>query len=83
MPVAIPLTASPALLLLGLSAGADLGACFVAGVLAIGVGLVTAATFVAAEPAPGGRSRHGGAGLVVAVGVAACVLLVINAVFDV
>jgi multiple antibiotic resistance protein len=82
VPVAIPLTASPALVLLGLSAGADLGALFVTGVLAIGVGLTTAATFV---PAAGtGRIvATWGRRLVVAIGLAACVLLVIDAVFDV
>jgi small neutral amino acid transporter SnatA (MarC family) len=82
VPVAIPLTASPALVLLGLSAGADIGAWFVAGVLAIGVGLVTAATFVPADGV-GRTVAAWGRRLVVAIGLAACVLLVINAVFDV
>ena len=82
MPVAIPLTASPALVLLGLSAGADLGAVFVAGVLAIGVGLVTAATFVPAD-GTGRTAAAWGRRLVVAAGLAACILLVIDAVFDV
>jgi small neutral amino acid transporter SnatA (MarC family) len=82
VPVAIPLTASPALVLLGLSAGADIDARFVAGVLAIGVGLATAATFV--PDAGGGRTAAAwGRRLVVAIGLAACILLVIDAVFDV
>ena len=83
VPVAIPLTASPALLLLGLSAGADLGALFVAGVVAIGVGLVTASTLVTTEPSPGRTVAAWGRRLVVAAGLAACILLVIDAVFDV
>ena len=62
VPVAIPLTASPALVLLGLSAGADLGAVFVAGVLAIGVGLVDGRDLRPRRPAPGARSPHGDAG---------------------
>jgi multiple antibiotic resistance protein len=82
VPVAIPLTASPALVLLGLSAGADLGALFVAGVVAIGVGLVTAATFVP-DAGAGRTTAAWGRRLVVAIGLAACVLLVIDAVFDV
>jgi small neutral amino acid transporter SnatA (MarC family) len=82
VPVAIPLTATPALVLLGLSAGADLGAGFVAGVLAIGIGLTTAATFV--PPDGTGRTVAAWAQrLIVAVAVASCVLLVINAVLDV
>ena len=82
VPVAIPFAASPALVLLGFSAGADIGALFVAGVLAIGVGLTTATTFV---PAAGtGRTVAAwGRRLVVAIGLAACILLVIDAVLDV
>ena len=82
VPVAIPLTATPALVLLGLSAGADLGALFVTGILAIGVGLVTAATFVP-DAGTGRTVAAWGRRLVVAIGLAACILLVIDAVFDV
>ena len=83
VPVAIPLTATPALLLLGLSAGADLGALFVAGVVAIGVGLVTVSTLVTTEQSAGRTVAAWGRRLVVAAGLAACILLVIDAVFDV
>jgi len=83
VPVAVPLTATPALLLLGLSAGADLGAWFVAGVLAIGVGATTAATRAPTEPGTAHTVAAWAQRLVTAAALAACVLLVINAVFDV
>ena len=48
VPVAVPLVATPALLLLGLGAGADLGTLFVAGCLALGVGAAHPARRLAA-----------------------------------
>ena len=83
VPVAVPLMADPALVLLGLSAGADLGVWFVAGVLAIGVGATTAATRAPTEPGTAHTVAAWAQRLVTAVALAACVLLVVNAVFDV
>ena len=82
MPVAVPLAATPAVVLLALSAGADRGAWFVAGVMALGVGLVTASTLVPED----GTSRTVAAWanrLIAAAAVVACVLLGVNAVLDV
>jgi small neutral amino acid transporter SnatA (MarC family) len=82
VPVGIPLVAGPAIVLLGLAAGADLGVGFVAGVMAIGVGLVAASTLAPTE----GRRRvvaAWGVRLIAALAVAACALLVVNAVLDV
>jgi hypothetical protein len=83
VPVAIPLVATPALLVLGLSAGADLGVLFVAGVLALSVGALAAAT--AAIDPDGGRRVVAAWGdrLLGAVATVTCVLLVIDAVFDI
>jgi len=83
VPVAIPYVATPALILLGLSAGADLGVAFVAITLAIGIAMLVAK---AAWLAPAGRwelPAKWAARLLGAVAVAACVLLVIDAVYDV
>jgi hypothetical protein len=81
VPVAVPLVASAPLVMLGLGAGADLGVVFVAGCLAIGVGLLTAT--VAAVPADGPWTvtARWGQRVVTVVGVVMCVLLVIDAVF--
>jgi multiple antibiotic resistance protein len=82
IPVAVPLVAAPGLVLLALSAGADRGAGFVAGVMALGVGLVTASTLVPEK----GTWRTVAVWLVrliAAAAVASCVLLGINAVLDV
>jgi small neutral amino acid transporter SnatA (MarC family) len=82
VPVAIPLVAAPALVLLALSAGADRGAGFVAVVAAIGVALSVAATLAPAEGT--WRTVAGwGSRLIAAAAVAACALLVVNAVLDV
>ncbi len=83
VPVAVPLTATPALVLLGLSAGADIGAVFVAGVLAIGVGLTTAATAFVPADGPGRIVATWAHRLVCGLAVVACVLLVIDGVLDV
>jgi small neutral amino acid transporter SnatA (MarC family) len=82
IPVAVPLVATPALVLLALSAGADRSAWFVAGVMALGVGLVTASTLVPQE-GPGHTVAAWANRLIAAAAAAACVLLVVNAVLDV
>lgn len=83
VPVAIPYVATPALILLGLSAGADRGVAFVA--LALVVAL---ATLVAAAACVNANGRTGqlmgwAARLFGAVAVVASVLLVIDGVLDV
>ena len=83
MPVAVPLVAAPALILLGLSAGADLGVLFVAGCLAVAVGALADAAAVAGAPTRhvADRAPRGGSALIAAAAVVACVLLVVDAVF--
>jgi small neutral amino acid transporter SnatA (MarC family) len=55
VPVAIPLVARPALIVLALGAGADSGALVAVGAMAVGVGLLTVA--VTAWPTDGPRGR--------------------------
>lgn len=81
VPVAVPLVASAPLVVLGLSAGADLGVLFVAGCLAIGVGLLTATVAAIPDAGPWPVAARWGQRLVTVVGVVMCVLLVIDAVF--
>lgn len=83
VPVTIPLVATPALIVLGLSAGADRGVAFVAGVLALGVAALTGVT---AAIDPEGAARPvavWGGRLLSAVAVVTSVLLVVHAVFDI
>ena len=80
VPVAVPLFAAPALILLGLGAGADLGMAFVAACLAVGVG---AAGRRRRRAARGRTVAHGGPWahrLVCAVAAVACILLVVSGV---
>ena len=83
VPVAVPLFASPALILLGFSAGADLGVWFVVGVLALGVAATTALAAFRPEPGPGRVVLRWVGALLAAATVVAGALLVIDAVFDV
>jgi hypothetical protein len=81
VPVAVPLVAAPALVMLGLGAGADLGVLVGAGCLALAVGAITA---LATAPVDAGRwpvVSAWGQRLVAAAAVVACVLLVVDAVF--
>ena len=83
VPVAVPYVATPALILLGLSAGADLGVALVASALAAAVAiLVGIASWLDADRRAvllaGWAARMFGA-----VGVATCVLLVIDGILDV
>ena len=81
VPVAVPLVAAPALVMLGLGAGADLGVLFVAGCLALTVGAITALATAPAESGPWSVVSVWGQRLVAAAAVVACVLLVVDAVF--
>jgi small neutral amino acid transporter SnatA (MarC family) len=82
VPVAIPYVATPALILLGLSAGADLGVLFVTLVLLLAVAaLVGLAAFepgAVRTPVLGWAAR-----LLAVIAVATSVLLVVNGVLDV
>ena len=83
VPVAVPLFAAPAALLLAIGAGADLG---VAIVVAAGLVATAALTAVAAVLPPDGAGHRVAlwAGrLLAAAGVAACILLVVDGVYDV
>ncbi len=81
VPVAVPLVAAPALVMLGLGAGVDLGVLFVAGCLALTVGAITALATAPAESGPWSVVSVWGQRLVAAAAVVACVLLVVDAVF--
>ena len=83
VPVAIPYVATPALILLGLSAGADLGVAFVALAMLVAVAmLVAGATWLNANGRTG-QLMGWTARLFGAIAVAASVLLVIDGVLDV
>jgi small neutral amino acid transporter SnatA (MarC family) len=83
VPVAVPLVARPALLVLALGAGADEGVLVTAGAMAIGVAALTALTARSAPEGPSGRVLRW-AGRVLAAGLVACgVLLTIDGVLDV
>jgi small neutral amino acid transporter SnatA (MarC family) len=83
IPVAIPYVATPALILLGMSAGGDLGVAFVALALAIAVLILTVeATWLDAS-GRAGQLVGWAARLLGAVAVATSVLLVIDAVLSV
>ena len=83
VPVAVPLFAAPAALLLAIGAGADLG---VAIVVAAGLVATAALTAVAAVLPPDGAGHRVAlwtGRLLAAAGVAACILLVVDGVYDV
>jgi small neutral amino acid transporter SnatA (MarC family) len=82
VPVAIPVVARPALLVVTLGAGADRGILASAGAMAIGVALLTALTCRPAEGAPGRVLRW--AGRLLAAALVACgVILALNGVLAV
>ena len=83
IPVAIPLVARPALLVLALSAGADRGVLVSAGAMAVGVALLVGLTAGWPTEGPRGRALRW-AGRLLAVALVACgVLLAIDGVLDV
>jgi small neutral amino acid transporter SnatA (MarC family) len=83
VPVAIPYVATPALILLGLSAGADLGVAFVALALAIAVAMLVVKAMWLDASGRAGQLVGWAARLLGAVAVATSVLLVIDGVLDV
>jgi small neutral amino acid transporter SnatA (MarC family) len=83
IPVAIPVVARPALLVLALGAGADQGVLVSAGAMAMGIALLTG--LVAGWPmdGPGGRVLRWTGRLLAAVLVACGVILAVDGVLDV
>lgn len=83
VPVAVPFVLSPALLMLGLSAGADRGVLLVGSGLVIGVGALLALAAFVGPDGVSGRVLMWAGRLTAAVLVAASVLLVIDGLFAV
>jgi small neutral amino acid transporter SnatA (MarC family) len=83
VPIAIPYVATPALILLGLSAGADLGVAFVALALATAVAMLVVKAMWLDANGRAGQLVGWAARLLGAVAVATSVLLVIDGVLDV
>jgi small neutral amino acid transporter SnatA (MarC family) len=83
VPVAIPFVATPALFLLGLSAGADLGVAVVALALGVAVALLGSVAMWLDANGRAGQLRGWAARLLGALAVATSVLLVIDGVLDV
>jgi small neutral amino acid transporter SnatA (MarC family) len=83
VPVAIPVVASPALVVLALGAGADQGVLVSAGAMATGIALSTALVAGCPIEGPGGRVLRWG-GRLLAAGLVACgVILTVDGVLDV
>jgi small neutral amino acid transporter SnatA (MarC family) len=83
VPVAVPLVARPALLVLALGAGADRDVLVSAGAMALGVALLTALTAWWPAEGPRGRALRWAARLLGAGLVACGVLLAIDGILDV
>jgi small neutral amino acid transporter SnatA (MarC family) len=82
VPVAVPLTARPALLLLAMSARADRGLALVVAALAAGVIVLTAVAAGTPTDGPGGRVVVWAARVAAAALVVTSVLLVVDGVYD-
>jgi small neutral amino acid transporter SnatA (MarC family) len=83
IPVAIPVVARPALLVLALGVGADRGVLVSAGAMATAIALLTGLVVACPTEGPGGRALRW-AGRLLAAGLVACgVLLVASGVLDV
>jgi small neutral amino acid transporter SnatA (MarC family) len=83
IPVAIPMVARPAMLVLALGAGADRGVLVSAGAMAIGIALLTGLAAGWPAEGPGGRVL-GWAGRLAAAALVACgVILAVDGVLDV
>jgi small neutral amino acid transporter SnatA (MarC family) len=83
VPVAIPVVARPALLVLALGAGAERSILVSAGAMAVGVALLTALAAWSPVEGPGGRVLRW-AGRLLAAGLVACgVILAIDGIMDV
>ena len=83
IPVAIPVVARPALLVLALGAGADRGVLLSAGALAAGIALLTALTAGGPTEGTGGRGLRWAGRLLAALLVACGVVLAVDGVLDV
>jgi len=83
IPVAAPLVARPALVVLALGAGADHDLLVSAGALAVGVALLTAVTAAGPTEGPAGRALRWAARLLAAGLVACGVVLTLDGVQDV
>jgi small neutral amino acid transporter SnatA (MarC family) len=83
VPVAIPIVARPALLVMALGAGADRSVLESAGAMAVGIALLTGLTAGWPTEGPGGRTLRW-AGRLLAAGLVACgVILTVDGVLDV
>jgi small neutral amino acid transporter SnatA (MarC family) len=83
VPVAVPLVARPALLVLALGAGADVGALAAVGAMAVGVAVLTAAAAACPPDGAGGRVLRW-AGRLLATALVACgVVLAIDGILAV
>jgi hypothetical protein len=83
VPVAVPLVARPALIVLALGAGADSGVLVALGAMAVGVGLLTAAVATWPIDGPRGRVLRWAAGLLALGLVAGGVLLALDGILAV
>ncbi len=83
VPVAIPLVARPALLIMALGAGADRGALVSVGAMAIGVALMAGLAAASPTDGPAGRVLRWAVRLLAAGLVASGVLLAIDGVLSV
>ncbi|MGH2713055.1 MAG: hypothetical protein ACRDM7_04070 [Thermoleophilaceae bacterium] len=83
IPVAIPLVARPALLVLALGAGADRGVLVSAGAMAIGIALLTGLAARWPTDGPAGRVLRWAGRLLAAALVACGVILTVDGVLDV
>jgi small neutral amino acid transporter SnatA (MarC family) len=83
IPVAIPVAARPALLVLALSAGAERGVLVSAGAMAVGIALLTGLTAGWPTEGPGGRVLRWAGRLLAAALIACGVILAVDGVLDV
>jgi small neutral amino acid transporter SnatA (MarC family) len=83
VPVAIPIVARPALLVMALGAGADRSVLESAGAMAVGIALLTGLTAGWPTEGPGGRTLRWAVRLLAAALVACGVILTVDGVLDV
>jgi small neutral amino acid transporter SnatA (MarC family) len=83
VPVAVPLFAAPGAVLLAVGAGADLGIAFLVASALVAIVVLAAVTATLPPEGPGQRIGAWAGRLLAAAGVVACILLVIDGVYDV
>jgi small neutral amino acid transporter SnatA (MarC family) len=83
VPVAVPLFAAPAAVLLAIGAGADLGLVVIAAAALVAIAMLAAVTAVLTKEGPSHSVWVWVGRLLSAAGVVACILLVIDGVYDV